>query len=58
VTQLNNGSYQLQTNDPEDVRKHLLELSLKNNLNIVSLQNENNSLEEIFRNLTSATNSQ
>ena len=58
VTQLNNGYYQLQTNDPEDVRKHLLELSLKNNLNIVSLQNENNSLEEIFRNLTSATNSQ
>jgi hypothetical protein len=33
----------------------LLELSLKNNLNIVSLQSESNSLEEIFRNLTSTT---
>jgi gliding motility-associated transport system ATP-binding protein len=56
VTQINNTGYQLQTNNPDDVRKQLLELSLKNNLNIVSLQSENNSLEEIFRSLTSGTN--
>jgi ABC-2 type transport system ATP-binding protein len=47
------GVYQLHTLDPDGVRKQLLELSLKNNLNIVSLQSESNSLEEVFRNLTS-----
>jgi hypothetical protein len=30
----------------------LLELSLQNNWNIVSLQTESNSLEEVFRSLT------
>ncbi len=45
--------YKLQTTNAESVRKQLLELSLKNNLNIVSLQSEHNSLEEIFKSLTS-----
>ena len=51
----NNSSntFRIQTLQPEPVKKQLLELSLKNNLNIVSLQSESNSLEEIFRNLTS-----
>ena len=48
-------NYRLKTSQPESVKKQLLELSLKNNLNIVSLQSESNSLEEIFRNLTSTT---
>jgi ABC-2 type transport system ATP-binding protein len=34
------------------VRKQLLELSLQHNLNIVSLQSESKSLEEVFRLLT------
>jgi len=34
------------------VRKQILEISLQNNLNIVSLQSENQSLEEVFRSLT------
>jgi ABC-2 type transport system ATP-binding protein len=46
-------NFQLSTNQPETVRKQLLELSLQNNWNIVSLQSESNSLEEVFRNLTS-----
>jgi ABC-2 type transport system ATP-binding protein len=46
------AEYKLQTAQPESVRKKLMELALKNNLNIVSLQNENQSLEEIFKNLT------
>ncbi len=46
------SNFRLQTTNPDSVRKQLLELSLKNNLNIVSLQNETNSLEEIFKNLT------
>jgi ABC-2 type transport system ATP-binding protein len=44
--------YKLQTMHPEMVRKKLMELALKNNLNIVSLQNENHSLEDVFKNLT------
>jgi ABC-2 type transport system ATP-binding protein len=47
-----NGSWKLEVTDPEAVRKQLMELSLQNNWNIVSLQSENNSLEEVFRNLT------
>ncbi len=46
------ATYKIQTTDPDSVKKQLLELSLKNNLNIVSLQSESNSLEDIFRNLT------
>jgi len=45
-------SYKLQTTKTDSVRKQLLELSLQNNLNIVSLQSESNSLEEVFKTLT------
>jgi ABC-2 type transport system ATP-binding protein len=48
-----NQNWKIKTNNSENIRKQLLELSLKNNLNIVSLQSENNSLENIFRELTS-----
>lgn len=48
--------YKLHTTNPEMVRKQILELALSNNLNIVSLQSENQSLEEIFRTLTTAGN--
>jgi ABC-2 type transport system ATP-binding protein len=54
VEQVNTTSYKIHTANPESIRKQLLELSLKNNLNIVSLQSESNSLEAIFKNLTSA----
>jgi ABC-2 type transport system ATP-binding protein len=52
VQLLPNGNWQLSTDNPESVRKQLLEMSLQHNLNIVSLQSENSSLEEVFRNLT------
>ncbi len=55
VEQLHSTNYKLKTADPESLRKRLLQLSLQNNLNIVSLQNERNSLEEIFRTLTTNT---
>jgi ABC-2 type transport system ATP-binding protein len=48
----NNNTWQLLTSDPADARKQLLELALRENLNIVSLQTEGNNLEEIFRTLT------
>jgi ABC-2 type transport system ATP-binding protein len=44
--------FKLQTLEPENVKKHLLTLSLENNLNILSLQSETKSLEDVFRNLT------
>ena len=52
IEQLQASNYKIQTNNPESVRKQLLELSLQNNLNIVSLQGESSSLEEIFKTLT------
>jgi ABC-2 type transport system ATP-binding protein len=54
VQQLENGTWKLKTENPELVRRQLLELALQNNLNIVSLQSENQSLEDVFRSLTQA----
>src|SRR5258706_3483054 len=45
-------AYKLQTSNPESVRKQILELSLQHNLNIVALQSETRSLEDIFKALT------
>ena len=44
--------FKLQTANPESVRKQILELALQHNLNIVSLQSESQSLEDVFRTLT------
>ncbi len=46
--------WSIETDEPELVRKQLLELALQHNLNIVSLQNESQRLEEVFRSLTSS----
>ncbi|MBS1916207.1 MAG: gliding motility-associated ABC transporter ATP-binding subunit GldA [Bacteroidetes bacterium] len=47
------GNWKLETTNPESVRKQLMQLSLQHNLNIVSLQSESQSLEDVFRSLTS-----
>ncbi|HEX3025186.1 MAG TPA: gliding motility-associated ABC transporter ATP-binding subunit GldA [Chitinophagaceae bacterium] len=47
-----NNKVSIQTNNPEALRKHLLQLSLQQNLNIVSLQMQSQSLEDVFRSLT------
>jgi ABC-2 type transport system ATP-binding protein len=52
VEQTQSGSYKLQTTNPDGLRKQLLELALQHNLNIVSLQSETQSLEDIFKSLT------
>jgi ABC-2 type transport system ATP-binding protein len=44
--------WELKSEKTEEVKKQLMELSLQHNLNIVSLQNESRSLEEVFRSLT------
>jgi ABC-2 type transport system ATP-binding protein len=46
------GQWELQTAAPDEVKKQLMEMALRYNWNIVSLQSENRSLEEIFRHLT------
>lgn len=48
----NQNQYLIQTSDPEKVKKLLLEFSLQNNVDIISLQSKSKSLEEVFRNLT------
>jgi ABC-2 type transport system ATP-binding protein len=52
VEQLQPTNWKLETANPEFVRKQLMELVLQHNLNIVSLQSDNQSLEDVFRSLT------
>ncbi len=52
------AGFKLQTNSPDSVRKQLLELSLQNNWNIVSLQSKSSNLEEVFRSLTNQQTNQ
>ena len=50
----NGNSFRLQTNDAGMLRKQIMQLSIDKNLNIISLQNESNSLEAVFRGLTTS----
>ena len=52
VNKIDANNWQLATDNPEQLRKQILELSLQHNLNIVSLQSESQSLEDVFRALT------
>lgn len=52
VNKVDTYTWQIEGGDANEVKKQLLELSLQHNLNIVSLQTEGGSLEEIFRSLT------
>ena len=52
VQQLSPSNLKLQTSNADAVRKQILQLALQHNLNIVSLQDESQTLEEIFRELT------
>ena len=52
VNKLDTYQWQVLTRNPESLRKQLLELALQHNLNIVSLQTEGSSLEDVFRQLT------
>jgi ABC-2 type transport system ATP-binding protein len=52
VSQSDRYSFTIETSDPDTVRRALKKLEAENNLDIVSLQSENQSLEEVFRTLT------
>lgn len=55
VNKIDTYTWSLETNDPETVRSELKKLERENNLDIISLQSESQSLEEIFRTLTNNT---
>lgn len=52
VQTVDDRTWQIVAADANEVKKQLLERSLQHNLNIVSLQTEGGSLEDIFRSLT------
>jgi ABC-2 type transport system ATP-binding protein len=52
VNKIDSFTWTITTDEPELMRKQLLELALQHNLNIVSLQTDSQSLEDIFRQLT------
>ncbi|MCY7422986.1 MAG: gliding motility-associated ABC transporter ATP-binding subunit GldA [Chitinophagaceae bacterium] len=52
IIKTNDYTWQLEAANANDVKRQLLELSLVKNVNIVSLQTEGDSLEDIFRSLT------
>ncbi|MBK8522015.1 MAG: gliding motility-associated ABC transporter ATP-binding subunit GldA [Chitinophagaceae bacterium] len=53
IKQLNSHTWLFKTDDADALRRRLMEISLKKNLNIISLQSETaGSLEDIFRTLT------
>jgi ABC-2 type transport system ATP-binding protein len=56
IKQLNSTTWLFKTDDADALRRRLMEISLKKNLNIISLQSETaGSLEDIFRTLTAET---
>lgn len=52
IRQADDNQWEIETDDPDRLKKHLMELALKNNLNIVSLQSDQKRLEDVFRSLT------
>lgn len=52
VKQLSTFNFQLSATDSESVKKQLLQFSIDTNRNIVSLQSQSQSLENVFRDLT------
>ncbi len=52
IIQIDSNSWQIKGDNTNSIKKQLMELSLQQGFNIVSLQTEGGSLEEIFRTLT------
>ncbi len=49
---INSTTWKFKTDNPDAVKKQLLQLSIEKNLNVLSLKNDDNSLEDVFRSLT------
>ena len=54
INNMQSKIFNIQCSDAELVKKQVLQLAIEKNLNIVSLQSEGQSLEDIFRSLTVA----
>jgi len=52
------GSFYLNTKEPEKTKRQILEYALSNNIDILSINSQHKSLEEIFKNLTNKTENQ
>jgi ABC-2 type transport system ATP-binding protein len=52
ITRVNTTTWNVKTDNPEQVKKSLMHICLEKNLNVLSLSGDSNNLEEIFRNLT------
>jgi ABC-2 type transport system ATP-binding protein len=52
ITRVNTTTWNVKTDNPEQVKKALMHICLEKNLNVLSLSGDSNNLEEIFRNLT------
>jgi ABC-2 type transport system ATP-binding protein len=55
VQNLGDGKWRLYTANPDSLRKEILQLALQQDLSISSIQTETQSLEDVFRNLTTGT---
>lgn len=53
INRINNNTWKFKTDNPEAVKKQLLEIAIQKNLNILSLKSDSSSLEDVFRSLTS-----
>jgi ABC-2 type transport system ATP-binding protein len=51
-TSVNANTWKFNTKKPEELRKEVMQLALQNDLNISTLQTETQSLEDVFRTLT------
>ena len=56
VNKIDAYTWTIETNEPDTVRRELKKLEAENNLDIVSLHSESQSLEEVFRILTNRIN--
>ena len=52
VKAINANTWAFEATDPEALKKQLLQFTLENNLNVISLQSETVQLEDVFRHLT------
>ncbi len=52
INRIDRTTWNFKTDNPEQLKKNLIKISLEKNLNILSLTGDLNSLEDVFRNLT------
>lgn len=52
VSRVNRTTWNFNTDNPDQVKKQLLQICVEKNLNILSLTSNNNNLEDVFRSLT------